>query len=511
MKSYRITGLIFVAISCFMFILGLAKPSVVDSFNIYWIAASAALIPGVLLLAKMPKAATYFARLVVGSIFIVSGLIKANDTVGFSIKLEEYFDPNALGAFWAVFYDYSLPIAIFIAGVETLLGLAVIFGAKSRLVTIVLLIMTIFFAWLTYFTASCNDAQLAAMSANESFSRVCVTDCGCFGDALRGSIGRAMTPWESFYKDVGLFFLVVILLLRSGKIKLNTFRDNLIMLPISLVIISLFGGWLFGWMFPTWFFLVASLVFVLIVTFVRNKGARREWILAGVLAIMTYGFAIYTYKHLPIKDYRPYAVGDNIKDQMKTADELGLEPTVYASIYKLKNMETGEIITMNSKEYLDEEIWKDKSWDIVSTGDKPIVISRGYEPPIATFTVTDSQGRDLGQKILDNPGYSFIVVMYDISRRRSNDAADKLANLAAKAEQNDIEFFGITSSPYEVYEPYRHKNQLPFTFYTGDAVFLKTIIRSNPGLVLMKDAEIIAKWSASDIPDFKTIKNEYLK
>ena len=510
MKSNRILGLILIAVSCFMFILGIVKPDVVDGFHIYWMSATAALIPGILLLLKMPVTATYFARLVVGSVFIVSGLIKANDTVGFSIKLEEYFDPNALGAFWAAFRDYSLPLAILISGVETLLGLAVIFGAKSRIVSVVLLIMTLFFAWLTYFTASCNDAQLAAMTAGQPFDQVCVTDCGCFGDALRGSVGRPLNPWESFYKDMGLMFLVIIILLKSSKIKLNTLRDNLIMLPISLLIIIGFGGWLFGWMFPTWFFILAMVIFFATAA-LKGSVAKREWILALILAVITYSFSIYTYLHLPIKDYRPYAVGKNINEQMKSAQELGLEPTIYANIYQLKNSETGETMTMNSKDYLDKKIWENKAWTIESTSPEPIVIKSGYEPPIATFNVMDDEDNDIGEEILNDPNYSFIVVMYDITRRRSGHSAEKLKALAEEADKNHINFFGITSSPYDVSETYRHDNQLPFTFYTGDAVFLKTIIRSNPGLVLMKNGTIIAKWSASDIPDFATIRSEYMK
>lgn len=509
MKSNRILGLILIAISCFMFILGLVNPGVVDGFRIYWMSAVAALIPGILLLMKMPGTATYFARLIVGSVFIVSGLIKANDTVGFSIKLEEYFDPNALGAFWAMFRDYSLIIAIVIAGVETLLGLAVIFGAKSRLVSIVLLAMTLFFAWLTYFTASCNDAQLAAMTAAQPFDQVCVTDCGCFGDALRGSVGRPLSPWESFYKDLGLMFLVVVILIKSSKIKLNTMRDNIVMLPLSLIIVLLFGGWLFGWMFPTIFFIIAIIVFFATGA-VKGSVNKREWILALVLAIITYTFAIYTYLHLPIKDYRPYAVGKNIHEQMKSAEELGLEPTIYASVYQLKNSETGETMTMNSKDYLDKKIWEDKAWSIESTSPEPILIKSGYEPPIATFNVMDDEENDIGEEILNDPDYSFIVVMYDITRRRSGHAADKLRELAQEADKHNLNFFGITSSPYNVSETYRHDNQLPFPFYTADAIFLKTIIRSNPGLVLMKDGTILAKWSASDIPDFETIQKEYM-
>ncbi|MCA1762340.1 MAG: DoxX family membrane protein, partial [Flavobacteriales bacterium] len=236
MNKTRILGFALAVTALFLIVLGFAKNGVVDEFNVYWMAAVCAAVPGVFLIAGKPEAATLFSRIIVGSVFLVSGLIKANDTVGFGIKLEEYFDENALGSFWAVFHDYSLAIAFFVSGIEVLLGLAVLFGAKARLVSIVLLGMTLFFGWLTYFTAECNDAQMAAITSGADFNRVCVTDCGCFGDALRGSVGRSLTPWESFYKDLGLFFLTLVILFRSGKIKVNNLRSNAIILPSAVII-----------------------------------------------------------------------------------------------------------------------------------------------------------------------------------------------------------------------------------------------------------------------------------
>lgn len=504
----RVLGLFLMAAAIFLIILGITTPEAVDEFNVYWMATFSALIPGILLTAGKVTSATYFARIIVGSVFIVSGLIKANDTVGFGIKLEEYFDENALGSFWAVFHDFSLPLAILISGVEVLLGLAVLFGAAPRMVSGVLLAMTIFFGWLTYFTAECNDAQMAAISAGESFNRVCVTDCGCFGDALRGSVGRSLTPWESFYKDLGLFFLTLVIVIRSGKIRINELRDDLIILPASLVITLLFGGWLFGWMFPTIFFIVSAVIYFLLKNYI-SQSPKLDWVLAAVLAVMTYGFAGFTFLHLPIKDYRPYAVGKNIKDQMKSAEELGLEPTKYANVYRLENKDTGEEMSMNSDEYLAQEIWKDKSWQIVYTSPEPIVISRGYEPPIATFNVMDPEDYDIGEELINDPNFSFMVVMYDVDKT-DVDNLKALKSLAREAENADIHFYAITSSPYEKYDEFRHDNELAFPFYTGDEIFLKTIVRANPGVLLLKNGEIIDKWHGNDIPEFAEVKSEYL-
>ena len=507
--SNRVLGLFLLAAGLFLIVLGIANPEAVDEFNVYWIATVLAIVPGLLITAKKPEAATYFSRIVVGSIFIVSGLIKANDTVGFGIKLEEYFDENALGAFWAIFHDYALAIAIFVSGVEVLLGLAMLFGAAARLVSFTLLGMTLFFGWLTYFTAECNDAQMAAITAGEAFERVCVTDCGCFGDALRGSVGRSLTPWESFYKDLGLFFLTLVVVVRNASIKVNTNKEDLFIVPASLVILLLFGGWLFGWMFPTYFFILSVAVYYLL-KMLKLRAIKMEFYLGMSLGLITYAFISYTYNHLPIKDYRPYAEGKNIKDQMKSASELGLIPTKYANVYKLENSETGETISMNSDEYLKQEIWKDKSWKIVYTSPDPIVIERGYEPPIATFNVMDSDDFDIGEELLNDANYSFMVIMYDVSKVQTSNLGD-LNALAQAAETAGHDFYAMTSSPYEEYDKLRHENSLAFPFYLGDEIFLKTIIRANPGILLLKNGEIIKKWHGNDTPSFEEVKSEYLQ
>lgn len=510
MDKSKLLGIGLTGIAVVMIAIGLISENAVDAFNIFWMATGAALITGVLMLRGKAMSATYFARIIVGSIFLVSGLIKANDTMGFGFKLEEYFDENALGSFWALFHDYSLGLAILIAGIEVLLGLAVLYGSKAKLVNITLLAMTLFFGWLTYFTAQCNDAQLAAMEMGESFTKTCVTDCGCFGDALRGSVGRSLTPWESFYKDLGLFFLTIVLLFNSGNIKINTRKDDMIILPAALVVVLLFGGWLFGWMFPTYFFIIASLIFVGTKA-MKVQASKQELILIAVLTLMTYSFTFYTYMHLPIIDYRPYAEGKNINDQMKSAEELGLEPTIYANIYKMKNKETGEEKTMNSNIYLEQKVWEDKAWEITSTMPEPIVIQKGYEPPIATYNIMDAEGTDIGYSLISDENYSFMVVMYDVEKSTNSAAAQALTSLSKDISAAGFDIYGVTSSPYEVFEAYRHEYQLAFPFYGADGIFLKTIIRSNPGLLLLKNGTIVKKWHGNDFPDFATIQDTYLK
>lgn len=135
------------------------------------------------------KVIDYIARFIVGGLFIFSGLIKLNDPRGSEIKLKEYFEVFAgdFGSFFEIFVPYALPIALFIIILEVVLGVAVLLQIKMRVTTWVLLLLMIFFTFLTFYSAYFNK----------------VTDCGCFGDAI------PLNPWESFWKDIILLVFVL--------------------------------------------------------------------------------------------------------------------------------------------------------------------------------------------------------------------------------------------------------------------------------------------------------------
>ena len=124
-----------------------------------------------------------------GRIVHLFGLIKLNDPVGTEIKLEEYFEVFAtdFGSFFQVFIPYALPIGLILVVLEIVLGVAVLINYRMRLTTTVLLLLIIFFTFLTGYSAILNK----------------VTDCGCFGDAIK------LTPWQSFYKDLVLIVFIL--------------------------------------------------------------------------------------------------------------------------------------------------------------------------------------------------------------------------------------------------------------------------------------------------------------
>lgn len=163
---------------------------------------------------------TQFSRLFVGILFIISGLIKLNDPIGFSYKLQEYFSEPVFNM--PFFVPYALAIALFIVILEVVLGVILLIGYKSKLTIWLLLLLIIKFTFLTFYSAYYDV----------------VKDCGCFGDALH------LTPWQSFTKDVVLLFFILILFFNKKLIKplfVNPIQN--ILAFTSVILCSIMAYW----------------------------------------------------------------------------------------------------------------------------------------------------------------------------------------------------------------------------------------------------------------------------
>lgn len=168
----------------------------------------------------MKNLLTQFSRIFVGVLFIISGLIKLNDPLGFSYKLAEYFSEPVFNM--PFFTPYSLALALFIVVLEVVLGVLLLIGFKPKLTITILLLMIVKFTFLTFYSAYFDV----------------VKDCGCFGDALH------LTPWESFTKDVVLLFFILVLMLNYVLIKplFKTKIQNYVAVS-SFVLASFMGYW----------------------------------------------------------------------------------------------------------------------------------------------------------------------------------------------------------------------------------------------------------------------------
>lgn len=487
--------------------------------------------------------AIYFSRIFVGALFIVSGMVKANDPLGFSYKLEEYFSEAALG--WTFFEPYSLLLGILVSCGEIILGFAILFGGKPKLTIWLLLILTVFFGFLTYYTAKCDpkatykvkemvsiqvDAngkevtpeEIAADTVPRKLTEKkverevehpvqCVTDCGCFGDAMKGTIGRSLTPWESFSKDMVLLFFVIILFIGQNRIKLNTHEQDKVVLRDSTIMLLLIAGYFFHWLFPVVFSIFGFAAYSAVKRWhLRHLG--KEWSIAIIISLMSFGFAWYCYNYLPVKDFTPYAVGKSIPNGMKSAEELGLRPPLYATPYLMKNKKTGKEVTILSDEYLNDKKWQnEQEWTFVKALDEKITVHSGYEPPIPAFNFyyeSDSGQVDLTADIVENPSQSVLVlVMYNLEKANTG-KMEEINALYTEAVKNGYLFYCATSSSLEDCKKFSDKYGCKFPFVTGDEQgILKPMVRSNPGLLLLNKGMIDGKWHNNSLPSFEEIKN----
>src|SRR3546814_866167 len=208
------------------------------------------------------------------------------------------------------------------------------------------------------------------------------------------------------------------------------------------------------------------------------KGSDLALVMASVLSL---GFGIYTYFYLPVIDFLPYKVGNHIPSLMVMPP--GAEPDVFKVIYTLKNKKTGDLRKMDDKEYLASNIWEDTDWEYVSASD-PILVKKGYTPPIHDLSITNGDGVAFTDELLSNPFYNLVVVMYDL-RSTAAKAQPELNAIVYKAQEYNIRSIGLTAASEQDTRPFIAKTGALYEFFYCDATPLKSMVRSNPGLLLL--------------------------
>lgn len=274
-----------------------------------------------------------------------------------------------------------------------------------------------------------------------------VTDCGCFGDAL------IISNWETFYKNIVLAVFAIIVF--AARKKMATF--------FSIKLNRMLGG-----------------VFILTYMF------------------LTY----YSYNHLPILDFRPYKTGTNIPESMIIPE--GAKQDVYENIFYYKNKNTGDI-----KEFSEHNFpWQDTiNWEFADI--KSSLVAKGYVPPIHDFTIETPDRNDIADYFLSDENFVFILVAYDL-HKSSLKPQKKINELANWALQNDISFICLTSTLPNESRKFANTNGAPYEFFNCDEITLKTIIRSNPGLMVIKKGTVIGKWHYNDIPSPEEFQTKFI-
>jgi uncharacterized membrane protein YphA (DoxX/SURF4 family) len=371
----------------------------------------------------MKKAILNTARILLGVVFVFSGFVKAVDPLGGTYKFQDYF--HAFG--WEFFVPFAFTLAVLLAGLEFVTGIGLVFNFYPKFFTKIALLFMVVFTPLTLYIAINNP----------------VTDCGCFGDAIK------ISNWATFYKNIVISALAIYLIINLKKLRGNKYSLH----GVSLAVIFI--------SFIMW----------------------------------------YSYRHLPILDFRPYKVGNNIPELMKIPE--GAPQDEYVYYYTLKNSKTGETKKMDSKQYIESQIWKDTTWQIIKTSD-PVLVKEGYHPPVHDFVIESEDGNDITDVVLSADKY-ILVISYDISGFDKG-SVGSLRKLVNNAKKNGVNIIFWTASNIGDAKEMLHNFDIDLPVYLGDEINLKTIVRSNPGIVLLKKGVVADKWSSVDIPQWSDIK-----
>jgi len=213
-----------------------------------------------------------------------------------------------------------------------------------------------------------------------------------------------------------------------------------------------------------------------------------EWIILLLFVGIGVGIAIHSYRHLPIIDFRPYKVGVNIPEAMSIPDGYPRDEYEITFIYEKAGIQ---------KEFSLENYPKnDSTWIFVDQ--KATLITKGYEPPIQNFIIEDENWDDITDEILSHEGYTYLVISYDVKSASEKELlnAQKLYNRVILSK--DTKFYALTASSDSEIEELRNRTGITYPFCKSDPTTLKTIIRANPGIVLIKNGTIEAKWNWRD-------------
>ena len=270
-----------------------------------------------------------------------------------------------------------------------------------------------------------------------------VTDCGCFGDAIK------LSPWESFYKDIILLVSLLIILLGIKYIK-----------PIF-----------------------------------SNPFAVK---LLTVFTILSVGFSVYCWHYLPVKNYLKFKEGNNIKDLVVIPD--GAPSDVYENVFIYAKDGKNEEFTI---EELGKRNLKEEGYEFVDRIDK--LISKGYEPEIHDFKIMDEdRTNDYVDDFFANENWKILIVINDVEKANLK-AIPELKELLKEWKKAGYEVYPLTASSVDAVNEFRHEHQLDIPFYYGDKTNLKSIVRSNPGLVLFEGNVVKKTWPSTRLPSVKRL------
>lgn len=214
-----------------------------------------------------------------------------------------------------------------------------------------------------------------------------------------------------------------------------------------------------------------------------------EWMVSLYTLLFVFALSFYCLEYLPVLDFRPYKIGADIKAGMEIPE--GAKPSVFESRFVLEKDGRQQEFTLDN--------YPDSTWTFVET--RTVLKEKGYEPPIHDFSMISlGTGEDITDSVLTDKGYTFLLVAHRIEEADDSNI-DLINEIYDYSVEHGYGFYALTSSPDEEIEMWRERTGAEYPFCQMDDITLKTIIRSNPGLLLIKDGTILNKWSDNQLPD----------
>jgi uncharacterized membrane protein YphA (DoxX/SURF4 family) len=224
----------------------------------------------------------------------------------------------------------------------------------------------------------------------------------------------------------------------------------------------------------------------LIIRFINPK---LEWLVSLYSVVFTIILSLYCLARLPILDFRPYGIGMNIREGMAMPPDV--KPSVYESVFILEKDGERKEFTLDN--------YPDSTWTFVDA--RTVLKEKGYEPPIHDFSMKSMEtGDDITAEVLDNKNYTFLLIAHRIEAADDSDI-DLINEIYDYSVEHDYAFYCLTSSPDDEIEQWKDKTGAEYPFCLMDDTALKTIIRANPGLILIKDGTVLKKWNSRKLPD----------
>ena len=353
------------------------------------------------------------AREILALTFLFSGFVKAVDPLGTVYKIEDYL--KAFGGFMTDLMPLAGAAAVCLILVEWLLGVCMLFNVRTKITSWLTLLFYLVMTPLTLWIALTNP----------------VSDCGCFGDAL------VLTNWQTFWKNIVLLGLAIVLLVCRKAIP------------------QLFACWM--------------------------------EIVIAVLALISGGcIMLYSYTHLPPLDFRPYKIGNNIPELMEIPEDAEPDQYQVTLIYAKEDGIEQEFTLENYPK-------NDPEWIFVDQ--KSVLVKKGYEAPIHDFEILTMDFEDITYDILESEEPVTLVTMYDLKKTDIRQIG-KVRDLYSECWENGTLCYFLTGSGEDEIEAFSEAHDLPLdAFCTIDPVTLKTIVRANPGVFVVQNGTIIDKYN----------------